>query len=224
MSHDSALNLAGHILSFRRYAVEFIDEDDGGSIGCCLVKDFSELLLTLAVVLGDDFWAIDRSEVSICLGGHGLCNQGLSCTRWSMQQDASRWINSQASEQDRVLEREFYHLPDLLELFSDTPDVLIGNRLDLTGLFLVDCLLFDYNLSIRQNLDYSLRAGGYNCERKSLCEQRHTGDENAVSCDYRTFIQTASREAFDSGSEPDLLLFGHDRAENESLTRLGLDL
>ena len=89
---------------------------------------------------------------------------------------------------------------------------------------LIDSLLFNHNLSIRKNLYDTLWAGGNYGEWKGLGEQGHSRNEDAVASDYWAFVQATSGKSLNPGSEPDLLLLGHDRTENESLARLRLDL
>ena len=155
---------------------------------------------------------------------HGFRNQGLAGPGWSVQQHSPRGVYAQLPEQDRVLQWEFYHLTNFLNLWVDTADVLVADDLFLFILLLIDWFLLDYNLSVREDLDDSLRIGRNDGEGQSFGEQRHTGDEDTVACYNRALVEAASREAFDTRAEADLLLLCHHRAKHEALAGLGLDL
>ncbi len=123
-----------------------------------------------------------------------------------------------------MLQRQLNHLTDLLELVSKAAYILVGDGLYLSVLFLIDWFLLDYNLSVREDLDDSLRIGRNDGEGQSFGEQRHTGDEDTVACYNRALVEAAPREALDTRAKADLLLLCHHRAEHEALAGLGLDL
>src|SRR5207244_11477170 len=63
---DAPFDLAGYFLPLRRNRVEFIDEQDAGSVLLGLLELLAEALLALSVVLRHDLGALNRIE--ICAG------------------------------------------------------------------------------------------------------------------------------------------------------------
>ena len=224
LGYHPALDLTGDVLALGRDTVELVNEDDRWGVGGGLVENLAELLLALPVVLRDNLRAVDRSEVGFGFVGDRLGDQGLAGPGWAMEQYAPRRVDSETPEQDGVLQREFNHLTNLLQLLPNAADVLVGDGLDLPGFFLVYGILLDDDLSVRQDLDDAFRIGRDDCEREGLGEQSHAGDEDAVTGDHWSLVEAASGEALDARSEADLLLLRHHRAEHQTLARLGLDL
>ncbi len=123
-----------------------------------------------------------------------------------------------------MLEWKFDHLANFLQLLADATDVLVGDARDLGILVLVDRFFLDDDLSVGQDLDDSLWARLNNLERQSLCEQGHARNEDAITRGDRSLVEATPREALDSRPEADLLLLGHNWAENEARALLRLDL
>ena len=122
-----------------------------------------------------------------------------------------------------MLQRELYHLPNLLELVSDSSDILVGDGLNHIFLFLVNAILLDHNLSIGKYLHYPLGTGLDYSKRQCFGEECHPWDEYSVSCNNWPLVQAPSRESFDSWPKPNFLLLCHYWAQNQFGARLDLD-
>ncbi|KAF5041947.1 hypothetical protein DSECCO2_517770 [anaerobic digester metagenome] len=63
--------------------------------------------------------------MSIHLVCHRFCDQRLSCSRRTVEQDSLRGLDAEALEEFGVPEREFDHLTDKLQLAIETADILV---------------------------------------------------------------------------------------------------
>ena len=122
-----------------------------------------------------------------------------------------------------MLEREFYHLPNLLELVSNSSDILVGDGLNHILLFLVNAILLDHYLSIRKYLHYPLGTGLYYSKRQCFGEECHPWNEYSISCNNWPLVQATSCESFNSGPKPNFLLLCHYWAQDQFGARLDLD-
>ena len=71
---------------------------------------FPEVALTLSRHLAHDFWSIDEEEECSRLIGHGSSDERLSRPRRSIEENTSRWLYTNGTEQLRVAEGELHHL------------------------------------------------------------------------------------------------------------------
>ena len=78
LRHHAPLHLTCDLTSLGSDGVDLVDEDDGR---CCLlgiIKDLSEPLLALAVILGHDLRPGYGEEIGAALVGHRLGDEGLA--------------------------------------------------------------------------------------------------------------------------------------------------
>src|SRR5207245_9336152 len=66
LRYAAPFDRSGYCLPLRRARVEFIDDQDAGSVLLCLLELLAEALLALSVVLRHDLGALNRIE--ICAG------------------------------------------------------------------------------------------------------------------------------------------------------------
>ena len=71
---------------------------------------FPEVALRLSCHLAHNLWSIDEKKERSSLVGHCPSDEGLTSTGWTVEEDATRWLHSNGSEQLRVTEGQLYHL------------------------------------------------------------------------------------------------------------------
>src|SRR5690606_13714986 len=99
LGDHTPLHLTGHLLPSPGDGVKFVDEDDRRGVLLCLVEYLAELLLALAIVLGNNLGACDRDEVRPALACDRLCNQGLSSAGGPEEEDSLRRLDSEFLEE-----------------------------------------------------------------------------------------------------------------------------
>ncbi|KAF5050991.1 hypothetical protein DSECCO2_423720 [anaerobic digester metagenome] len=57
---------------------------------------------------------------------HGFCNQGLSGSRWAVEDDSFRRLNVKVGKKFRVLHGHLYHFTDTHDLVTQAPYIFIG--------------------------------------------------------------------------------------------------
>ena len=132
LGDDPALDLALHLLAFRRDRVDLVDEDDRRRVLLRLLKDLPQALFGLTVILAHDLGTRERDEVGVHLVCHRFCDQRLPRPRRAVEQDAFRRLDTETLEEFGVPERELDHLPDKLQFPVKAADVLVvdvGRRL-----------------------------------------------------------------------------------------------
>ena len=215
MGDHAALDFTRHVLTLGANRIDFVNEDDGGGVVGGFVENLTKLFLRFTVILGDDFGPVDALEMRVDFGRHGLRNHRFPRSGWTVEKHTFGWVNAQAAEEFRVLERQFDHLSDLQQLLPDTTNVLVGDAFGLTDVFLGHSFVFDHDLRVRGHHHDALGHGLDNGKRQGFSKQGHTGDENTVAGNHRSLGETALRKALDARSKLDLLLVGHDRGNRK---------
>ena len=221
---DAPFNLTGDVLSLGTNRVDFVNKHDGGGIFCSLIKDFTELFFRFPVVFGDDFRPVNTLEVGVDFGGHSLGNHGLPCARWPVEENAFRWVNAQPAKQFWMLQRQFNHLTNLLELLADATHVFVGDAFALADFLIGNGFVFDDDFGVRGDLDDALGHGLYHGERQRLCKQRHAGNEDTITGNDGSLGKASLGEAFNSWPKLDLLLVGHHGRNGEFCAVLSVHL
>ena len=215
LSNNTSFDFATHIFTLWTNRVNLIDENDGRCLFAGFIEDFTELLFRLSVIFGDDFRTVDSLEVSVHFGCNRLGNHGLSCTRWPVKENAFRWVDTKASKQLRMLEWQFDHFANLLQLLTNTTNVLVGDAFRLTNVFVVNRFVLDDDVRIAGDFDNPFWRCLDHSERQCFGKQRHAWNEDSVTGHDRALGETPASEAFDAGTKLDLLLVGHNWRESQ---------
>ncbi len=129
LGHHAPFDLPGHLLAPGGDGVEFVDEDDGGSVLPCVLKDLTEPLLALTVVLRDHLRPCYGDEMRSALACDRLCDQGLSGPRRTVEEDTLRRLDTELPKDLRVAHGQFDRLADTLQLAFQAADVLVADPL-----------------------------------------------------------------------------------------------
>lgn len=79
----------------------------------------------ICVYFALNLYTVDKEEESSSLVGNGTCNEGLSSTRRSVQENTTRWLHSDSFEQGRMPQGQFHHFLDLGELLAHAADIIV---------------------------------------------------------------------------------------------------
>lgn len=83
-----------------------------------------------------DRLTIDEEKEGSSFISNSTSNQGFSCARRSIEEDASGWFDTDCLEQTGMPERELNHLFDLGQLLPTASNVVITNGIQRFFLFL----------------------------------------------------------------------------------------
>src|SRR2546425_1039666 len=220
---DAPFALAGFFLPLRRDRVEFIDEQDAGSVLLGLLELLAEALLALSVVFRHDLGALNRIEICAGFVGDRLRDERFAGPGRAVQEDPFRRIGPEALEQLRVLQREFDHLADLHQLLLEPADVLIrdGGREDLA---LAHAFLFHLDDRVVLDLHNAFRGRANYHEGQRAAHEGDPRDDDDVALVQRTLQQTALHEVLDPLTEGDLVALADDRRNRDAFRGQDLGL
>jgi hypothetical protein len=111
------------VTTLRRDGVELIEEDNAGPRVARPLEHTAHVRLRLSNVHVEQLWALDGEEVERELSRDGLCQQRLTRTGWTIEQDTRALLHA-LSEQLRALERQLDGLHDSILDVRETTDIV----------------------------------------------------------------------------------------------------
>mmetsp|Transcript_28442 Transcript_28442/g.80059 ORF Transcript_28442/g.80059 Transcript_28442/m.80059 type:complete len:454 (-) Transcript_28442:148-1509(-) len=140
LTDDTTLHFSVGLFTLWCNGIDLVDEDDGRSVLLGLLECLAEVGLTLTGHLGHDLRSIDEEKEGARLVGNGPRNEGLSASRWPVQEHTTWRFDSQGFEQGRVTQRELDHFTNLGHLLSATADIVVPHVVHLFFVFALDRL------------------------------------------------------------------------------------
>ena len=173
LGYDSLFHFADYFRALGGDGVDLVNEQNGRCMARRFLKNLAELGLTLAVELAHDLRAIEMNKVNAAFSSHGACQQSLSSTRGTIQEDALGRQNSQALENARVLQREFDDFAHARHFTLESANIFVRNgRCSRRG------LLAFHHADVGAFSDYHRSRGNraHNLEIHGLGESRYSHD------------------------------------------------
>ena len=78
-----------------------------------------------------------------------------------MQENTLWWVDAKTTEQFRMLEWQFNHFSNLLQLLADTAYIFVGDAFGLSSIFIINGFVFDDNVRVVGDLDRQLGHKSY---------------------------------------------------------------
>ena len=94
----------------------------------------TQVLLSLTLHLGHDFWTIEEEEEGTSLVCNGLSDESFTGARRSIKEHTLGRLNTKSLEKLRVTEGQLNHFTNLCELLAHATNIVIA---DVFGLFFI---------------------------------------------------------------------------------------
>jgi len=127
LGHNLSLHFTMGLLSLWYDAIQLINKGNCRCIFLCLLKGFPEVALRLSCHLAHDLRSIDEEKEGSSFIGHCPGNQGLASTRWTIQEDATRGLNSNSLKQLWVSKWQLRHLLHLRQLLTAATNIIAAH-------------------------------------------------------------------------------------------------
>ena len=147
--------------------------------------------------------------MSVYFSSNSLCNHRFTSSGWTVKKNSFWRVNSESSEQFRMLQRKFNHFANFLQLLANSTNVLVGDSFRLSDVFIVNRFVFDDDIGIAGDFHDSFWSGLNNCKWQCFSKQCHAWNEDSITGHNWPLRKASASKAFDTGAELHLLLVCH---------------
>ena len=119
--------------------------------------------------------------MGIRLSSDRFCNHRFPRAGWAVKQHAFGRVDAETAKQFWMLQREFNHLANLLQLLTNATDVLVGDAFGLPNVLFGNGLVFDDDLGVGGHHYDAFWHGLDDGKWKRFSKERHTGDKYPVA-------------------------------------------
>lgn len=130
LGDDTALDFSVGLLTLGSDGINLVDEDDGRRVLLRLLECLAQIGLGFTGHLGHDLGAVDQEEESTGLIGHGASHQSLTSTGRAVQEDTTRWLDTDGLEELRMTKGQLDELTDLGHLLPAATDIIVTHLVE----------------------------------------------------------------------------------------------